>query len=162
MANKKDSKEKPETRKMRKKHKILLILFCLITMAFLRTGFVFVIVAMLPSVVAYYFDQSPHRYTFKSIFYCNTAGVLPYFAQMAKFGPSSANLQGIMNHPLTWFVVFGAACMGYILTTITPMIAQMLIGSLHNTQVRGLQRSQKKIEKEWGAEITKFGLEPKA
>lgn len=161
MAGKKDSKEKTPTRKMRKKHKIMLILFCLITMAFLRTGFVFIIVAMLPSVVAYYFDQSANRYTFKSIFYCNAAGVLPYFGQMVKLGPSSANLQGIMNHPLTWFVVFGAAAMGYILTTITPMIAEVLIGSLHNTQVKGLERAQKKIQKEWGAEITKFGLEPK-
>lgn len=161
MASKKPAGDKPATRKMRKKHKILLILFCLITMAVLRTGFVFILVAMLPSIVAYYFDQTQHRYTFKSIFYCNAAGVLPYFAQMVKLGPSSANLQSIMNHPLTWFIVFGAAGMGYILTTITPIIAQMLIGSLHNTQVRGLQRTQKKIEKEWGAEITKFGLDTK-
>lgn len=151
--------EKKEPRKMRKKHKIFLILFCLITMALLRTGFVFIIIAMLPSIVAYYFDQSSNRYTFRSIFYCNTAGVLPYFAQMAKFGPSSANLQGIMNHPLTWCVVFGAAAVGYMLTNITPLIAQMLIGSVHQTQVRGLERAQKKIEKEWGNEITKFGLE---
>ncbi len=156
-----EKKDKPAPHKMRKKHKIFLILFCLVTMAMLRTGFVFVIIAMLPSILAYYFDQSPNRYTFRSIFYCNTAGVLPYFVQMAKFGPSSANLQGIMNHPMTWIVVFGAAACGYILTNITPIIAQMLIGSLHNNQVRGLERSQKKIEKEWGNEITKFGLEPK-
>ncbi len=159
MAKEKKAKsEKPAAgRKMRKKYKIMLILFCLFTMAFLRTGFIFVIVGMLPSIVAYYVDQSDHRYTFKSIFYCNSAGMLPYLAQLLEYGPRSSNIQGIMDHPLTWMVVFSAAAGGFILTVIAPIIAEMLVGSLHQTHVRGLQRAQKKIEKEWGSEIIRFG-----
>lgn len=157
---KKEPKEKAPTRKMGKKYKIFLILFCLVAMAFLRTGFVFIIVAMLPSIVAYYVDQSDNRYTFRSIFYCNSAGVLPYLAQLIEYGPRSSNIQGVMDHPVTWLVVFGSAAGGFMLTVVTPVIAEMLVGSIHHTHVRGLQRAQKKIEKEWGNEITKFGLEP--
>lgn len=152
-------KEKPAPRKMRKKYKIMLIIFSLFAMAFLRTGFVFIIVGMLPSIVAYYVDQSENRYTFKSIFYCNCAGILPYLAQLIEYGPRSSNIQGVMDHPVTWMVVFGAAMGGFLLTTLTPVIAQVLVNSLHQTQVRGLQRAQKKIEKEWGSEISRFGLD---
>jgi uncharacterized membrane protein len=152
-------KEKPAPRKMGKKYKIMLILFCLVSMAFLRTGFIFIIIAMLPSVVAYYFDQSDHRYTFKSIFYCNTAGILPYLAQLIQYGPRSSNIQGIMDHPVTWMVVFGSATGGLLLTLLGPIIGEILITSLHQTQVRNLQRAQKRIEKEWGSEISRFGLD---
>ena len=144
-------------RRMGGKYKIILILFCLLSMAFLRTGFIFIIVGMLPSIVAYYVDQGPHRHTFKTIFYCNTAGMLPYIAQLIEYGPRSSNIQGIMDHPLTWMVVFGAALGGLLLTLLGPIVAEMLLSSLHQTQIRSLQRAQKRIEKEWGSEITRFG-----
>lgn len=158
-SDKKQPDAKPASRKMGKKYKIFLILFCLFAMAFLRTGFIFIIIGMLPSIVAYYVDQSDHRYTFKSIFYCNTAGMLPYIAQLMEYGPRSSNIQGIMDHPLTWIVVFGAATGGLLLTLLGPIVAEMLIGSIHQTQVRSLQRAQKRIEKEWGNEITRFGMD---
>ncbi len=151
--------EKPKRKGMRKKWKILLILFTLFSMAFLRTGFVFIFIAMLPSIVVYWLDQSEHRYLFRSIFYCNCSGLLPYLAKLIKWGPTSGNLQEIMDSASTWIIVYGAAFVGYLLTIIAPLAAQALIGGMHQTQVRGLQRAQKKIEKEWGNEITKFGVD---
>lgn len=147
-----------DTRKgMSKKWKFLLILFTLVSMAFLRTGFVFILIAMLPSIVIYYLDQSNQRYVFRSIFYSNCSGLLPYIAQLIKWGPTSGNLQEIMYSSTTWIVIYGAAFIGYLLTIVAPLMAQAMIGSLNQTQVRGLQRAQKKIEKEWGHEISKFG-----
>lgn len=151
--------EKPKRKGMRKKWKILLILFTLLSMAFLRTGFVFIFIAMLPSIVVYYLDQSEHGYLFRSIFYCNCSGLLPYLAKLIKWGPTSGNLQEIMDSTTTWVIVYGAAFIGYLLTIVAPLVAQALIGGMHQTQVRGLQRAQKKIEKEWGNEITKFGVD---
>lgn len=151
--------EKPKRTGMKMKWKILLILFTLLSMAFLRTGFVFILIAMLPSIVVYYIDQSEHRYTFRSIFYCNCSGLLPYLAKLIKWGPTSGNLQEIMDSGSTWVIIYGAAFIGYLLTAAAPLVAQIMIGSLNQTQVRGLQRAQKKIEKEWGTEVTKFGVE---
>lgn len=142
---------------MSKKWKFFLILFTLLSMAFLRTGFVFILIAMLPSIVVYYLDQSNQRYVFRSIFYSNCSGLLPYIAQLIKWGPTSGNLQEIMYSSTTWIVIYGAAFIGYLLTIVAPLMAQAMIGSLNQTQVRGLQRAQKKIEKEWGHEISKFG-----
>lgn len=151
--------EKPKRKGMSKKWKFLLILFTLLSMAFLRTGFVFILIAMLPSIVIYWLDQSDHRYIFRSIFYCNCSGLLPYLAKLIKWGPTSGNLQEIMNSGSTWIIIYGAAFIGYLLTIVAPLLAQALIGGMNQTQVRGLQRAQKKIEKEWGNEITKFGVD---
>lgn len=151
--------EKPKRKGMPTKWKVLLILFTLLSMAFLRTGFVFIFIAMLPSIVVYYIDQSEHRYVFRSIFYCNCSGLLPYLAKLIKWGPTSGNLQEIMDSGSTWVIIYGAALVGYLLTAIAPLLAQTMIGSMNQTQVRSLQRAQKKIEKEWGTEVTKFGVE---
>lgn len=145
------------SRKMGKKWKILLILFSLTMMAVLRTGFVFVVIAMLPSIVTYYLDQSKGRFTFKTIFYCNISGLMPFLADLLRYGPGGGNLDAVMNAPSTWIIIYGAAAMGMLLISITPQIARMLIGSLHNTQVSRLQRSQEKILQEWGREVIDFG-----
>lgn len=157
MSAKDTTTDAPVRRKMKGRNKALLIVFSLLAMAFLRTGFVFLIIAMLPSIVAYYYDQSEARYRFKTIFYCNFSGVMPFLGQMLVHGPSSSTLHDIMGSLSTWVIIYGAACMGGILISITPMVAQGFINSVHNTQISRLQRSQKKIETEWGKEVGQFG-----
>lgn len=154
--------DKPVRRKMKGRNKALLIIFSLLAMAFLRTGFVFLLIAMLPSIVAYYLDQSEARYRFKTVFYCNFSGVMPYLGQMLVHGPSSSTLHEIMGSLSTWMIIYGAACMGCILISVTPMIAQGFISSIHNTQVSRLQRNQKNIESEWGKEVSQFGMQSEA
>lgn len=142
--------------KMRKKNKILLILTSLLLMAFLRTGFIFFIIGMLPTIVMYYLDRSKHRYRFKTIFACNLSGILPYVVQMLQYGPGSAVLQDIMSDNSSWIVIYGAAMVGGMMMMVMPVIAQMFIANLHQTQVVRLSRAQKKIENEWGPDIRKF------
>lgn len=149
-------------RRMKFKNKLLLIISSLLLMAFLRTGFVFYIIGMLPSILVYYLDQSPHRYTFKTIFFCNLSGMLPFLGQLLRYGPSSAALQDIMGDPASWIIIYGSAAFGALLISITPLVAQTLIGRLHQTQVMRLQRAQKKIENEWGKEVTQFGVSNEA
>lgn len=148
--------------KMRFKYKLLLMISSLLMMAFLRTGFVFFIIGMLPAVVAYYLDRNPHRYKFRTIFACNLSGILPFMGKMIEYGPSSGTLQEIMSSPGTWAIIYGAAGMGLLLTNITPLIAHALINGMHQTQINRLQRAQKKIEQEWGREVTQFGTESEA
>lgn len=156
-----ESTAKPR-RKMGFKYKLLLIVSTLLIMAFLRIGFVFYLVGMLPSIIAYYLDQSQHRYSFKTIFCCNLSGMLPFLARMFYYGPTSTTLQETTGNFYTWMIVFGAAGIGIMINAIGPMIARSMICKLHESQVARLQRSQKKIESEWGREVTQFGLADEA
>lgn len=148
---------KPEERpKMRLRTKILLIFFSLLLMAILRTGFVFFIIGVLPSIVAYYTDVSKHRYTFKSIFACNLSGMLPFLGKMMMHGPSSSLLQEIMSRGTNWLIIYASAMLGWLLVQVCPMIAQIMIVGLHQTQVARMKRVQEKIEGEWGPEVAQF------
>lgn len=138
------------------KRKLMITIIALFMMAFLRTGFVFFIIGMLPSVVAYYLDRSEEHFTFRAIFACNLSGMLPFLGRLMFYGPNKGALYEITGETSTWVIIYGAAFVGWMLTRVTPILAQMLIGSMHNTQVQRLARAQNKIEKEWGSEVTQF------
>lgn len=142
--------------RMRGRNKFLLILFSLLLMALLRTGFLIFLMGMLPSIVVYFFDRSPHRYTFRTIFACNLSGCLPFLGHMLEYGPSDASLHEATSSALTWFLMYGSAAMGGLLIAFTPQIASVMITGLHQTQVARLQRLQNRIEAEWGKEVTQF------
>lgn len=146
-------------RKMRFKHKFMLILFSLLMMALLRTGFVFFIIGMLPCIIAYYLDISKYGYTFQSVFAANLAAMMPYITKMISHGPSSSMLHEIMGNSLNWFIIYGAALAGYGLVKICPIAAEFMVAGMHKTQIARYEHIQKKLESEWGNEVKQFSGE---
>lgn len=136
--------------------KLLLILFSLFLMALLRTGFLFVVIGLLPSIVIYFIDRSLPQYTFKTVFACNLSAMMPSIVAMLTSGPNSTVLQGIMSDALNWFAIYSAAIGGMMLIQIMPMVARNVIATLHQTQISRLNQNQQRIEKEWGQEVTQF------
>ena len=148
-------------RKMPGKYKLLLILSCLAMMVLLRTGFIFVVLAMLPSIVAYYADTAKRPYTFKSIFALNLSGTLPFVGTMVKEGPMSTLLP-IMQSIDTWLIIYGSAMCGYLLVASMPVVAHVLFSKLHVGQVERIEKKLKDIEMEWGDDVTKFSKKAEA
>lgn len=156
---KKDAKGDKQTftrPKMRFKYKLLLIIISIVMMGLLRTGFMFVIIGLLPSIVAHYFDITKHRYLFRTIFASNMTGILPFIGQLLQHGPSNGALQKIMGSGFAWFIIYGSALIGWMLVKICPMIAQVGIAGYHQSQLARFERLQKRIESEWGPEVTQF------
>ncbi len=139
--------------RMRLKNKLFLILFSLLMMGILRTGFVFFVIGMLPAIVAHYMDISKYRYTFKSIFAANLSGMMPFITKIIATGPSSTLLQETMGSLTTWITIYGAALIGWLLIKICPMIAQIMVSGVHQTQILRYDWLQKKLESEWGDEV---------
>lgn len=150
------SPEAKPRRRMGKKAKIILIIASLLMMGFLRTGFLFIIIAMMPSIVMYYVDVSRKRYMFKTIFACNLSGLMPFIGKMVTWGPSSIVMQDIMGTGTNWVIIYGSALMGLLMIRTAPTIAHTLISGFHQTQIAMLGRYQKRIEMEWGEEVTQF------
>lgn len=142
--------------KMRFKYKLMLIILSLTMMVVLHTGFVFFVIAMLPATVAYYVDRSKHRYTFKTIFAANLSGTLPYVTKLIEQGPSSANLLEVMGNIETWGIIYGASMVGWMLVQICPMLATSMVTGMHQAQITHCETLQKKLESEWGPEVTQF------
>ena len=149
----------PKHRKMRFKHKLMLIIFSILMMGLLRTGFVFLVIGMLPCIVAYYMDVSKHRYSFQSIFATNLSGIMPYITKIIHTGPSSTLLQEIMGNSTTWITIYGAAFIGWLLVLVCPSIAQIMVAGIHQTQHMRYEWLQKKLENEWGDEVKQFSTD---
>lgn len=157
MADEKAAKPDPLKRgKMRFKHKLFLFLFSFLMMVFLRTGFIFFVIGMLPCIVAYYMDVSKHQYTFKTIFAANMSGMMPFIIRIIKEGPSSSLLQELMGSSFTWVVAYGSAIMGVLLVKMCPMLAQAMVKGMHQSQIKRYEWVQKKLEGEWGPEVAQF------
>lgn len=155
-AAKEASPAKPKRPKMRGRNKLLLIIGSLVMMGIFRTGFMFIIIGLMPTIVAYYVDVSRRRYTFKTIFACNLSGMMPFIGKMLSYGPSSTIMADIMGDASNWFMIYGSALIGWLLVKITPLIAHTMIGGFHGTQIARLKGNQKRIETEWGPEVTQF------
>jgi hypothetical protein len=143
-------------RRMTVKQKTLLIVFSLVMMALLRTGFVFFVIGMLPCIVAYYMDVTKHRYTFQSVFAANLAGMMPFATRLIFNGPSSAALQEMMGNLSTWLIIYGAAFIGWLMVKVCPIAAQVMVIGMHQTQILRYDWLQKKLEAEWGNEVKQF------
>jgi hypothetical protein len=143
-------------RKMNGKTKLLLIVSCLLLMGFLRTGFIFFIVGMMPSVIAYITDQSKHRYMFQCVFACNLSGMMGFVLTLIVHGPSNVMLQQMMGSFINWITIYGAALMGWLVVKICPIVAEAMVHNMHKGQITRIQRVQKKLENEWGDEVTKI------
>lgn len=158
-----DASTKPEAKpvlrrqKMRFKHKLMLIIFSLVMMGLLRTGFMFFVIGMLPTVVAYLYDITKQKYLFRSIFASNLTGILPFIGELLQNGPSNnAVLQKVMSAEFTWIIIYGSAFIGWLLVKVCPMIAQMFIVGYNQSLLERYENLQKRIESEWGVEVTQF------
>lgn len=148
--------------RMSSRTRLILIITGLLMAGVLRTGFVFLIIALLPSIVAYFTDVTSERYNFKSIFFCNLAGVLPHLTRMIGSGTSNAVMQQIMGSAQNWLVIYSAALVGWLLVEICPVASQIFMQWLHQSQISRLRRLQHKIESEWGPEIRKVSDDVRA
>ena len=148
--------------KMRFRNKFLLITFSLLMMGFMRTGFVFFVIGMLPAIVAYYMDISKHRYTFKTIFAANMTGMMPYVTKMLAAGPSSTMLAEIMGNAFNWVIIYGSAMVGWMLILFCPMVAQIMVAGVNQTQFLRYDTLRKKLEGEWGEEVKQFSIDADA
>jgi hypothetical protein len=145
--------------KLRFKHKLILIIFCLVMVVFLRTGFVFFVIGMLPCIVAHYMDITKHRYTFRSIFAANLSGMLPFISRIIEQGPSSALLQETMGNAANWMIIYGAAFVGWLLVKLCPIVARQIVLGINRSQIKRYEWLQKKLESEWGPEVAQFSGE---
>ncbi|MBN8542878.1 MAG: hypothetical protein J0M34_01280 [Alphaproteobacteria bacterium] len=157
---KKDQAAQANIEKRSKRLSFALIILSIFLIAFMRTGFVFFILSILPSIVAYYLDRSAQRYTFHTVFACNLAGTLPFVGQIIKNGAAQAEIQIVMGDTLNWLIIYAAAGFGWLLVYAAPAFAQGFINVLHENQIARLQRMQDRIISEWGKEVDNFNANP--
>lgn len=136
-----------------KRHRRMFFLLSLIFIVWLKTTYLFIVVAILPSIVAYFIEQASFRRPFRTVFTCNIAGLLPFLVDLVSQGNSPARLMNLMGSLDTWLVIYGASGLGCLLIITAPLVTTFFIDIARASFVDDVQKRQDKLEEEWGPEV---------
>ncbi len=131
---------------------LLAVLFLLVSALMLPT-FVFVFVAMLPSVISIVTDRANYGYKWVCIMGLNLAGMLPYLFDLWMGVHDMVSVIDILTDVSSMVVIYGCAMMGWLLYVLVPPIIVSTISISDKNRVRILKKKQEMLIKKWGAEV---------
>jgi hypothetical protein len=150
---KKSSSNKPK-KKGSFLNKVMMFIIVLSIMVIFRSGFLFLVVGLMPSIVAHYLDITRRRTRFHAVFACNMAGIVPYMAKILEnIGNGNSYVTGLMSDSLNWLIIYSAAGFGWFLVYIVPIFARIFISIVNKGQVARIKLIQDGITKDWGDEV---------
>jgi hypothetical protein len=121
----------------------------------LQFGFVFLLMALLPAIMAYFVDHYPGKPVFKTVLAANFTGTLPSLLPMLSAGLQFKynDISATLTNPRVWLVVYGAAAAGWCLIYLCRLIARFLLIIAYEYRIVSLERFQKKLVEEWGQQV---------
>lgn len=147
--------------------KIWLILFMVLAIPgslalifFLQAGFIFIILGLMPALVAYFVDGYTGKPTFKCVLFCNMSGMLPTFNDVLRSESAAATMQNLMGDGYTWFLVYGGAMCGYGLLLFARVFTQIALTVADQTRVEMLTKKQEQLTEEWGEDVKSRQMQP--
>lgn len=155
MAKKEKSQKETKTQKKTgSRVTLIMIVSSLLIIAIFKTGFIFLVVALLPAIVASYVDSTPSRSRFHTVVACNLSGVVPYMAQILQDnGTRGGYVTELMSDASTWFIIYAWAGFGWVLVYTTPILAKALITLLNQGKLAHYQSVKDRMVHEWGPEV---------
>ncbi|MFW0777070.1 MAG: hypothetical protein ACN2B6_05060 [Rickettsiales bacterium] len=132
-----------------------LIVASIVLILVLQAGFIFILIALLPSIVAYFIDSSPHKSEFRVVFICNATATLPSLNPIvnAAIQMKPMDILPTVTDPTTWLIIYSGAAAGWCLIYLCRFIARFLITLYFEYKVNSLERFQEKLVNEWGDQI---------
>jgi len=139
-------------------HKLFVPALCLAAVIFilvLQFGFIFLIIALLPTAVAYFIDHNNGKPAFRIVLLCNLAATLPSLFPMlrAAMRMERPNVMETMSDPRVWLLIYSGAAAGWCLVYLCRFIGRFLIILYFEYQVNALERFQKRLLAEWSEQI---------
>jgi hypothetical protein len=139
-------------------HHIVLLILSILGIVFLNIGFMFVILGFLPTLIAYFVDETPQMDLYKTVRAANLAGALPTFILLTKSDHPAAVLQIAMNDPNTWLMVYASSLCGWILIGLTQWVTYISMVASGEARIKTLEAAQKDMVEEWGEELREFTI----
>jgi hypothetical protein len=130
-----------------------MIILSLILIMLIRTSFIFILVMLLPSIIAYIADNSAKRHTYITVFLCNLSGLMPFAINLISMGNPHNMFVSLITDPMVWLMVYSAAAFGWILVWGCPYFAEFYYELKATARIAKLEMTQKKLLEEWGPEI---------
>ncbi|MBN66239.1 MAG: hypothetical protein CMM94_01555 [Rickettsiales bacterium] len=149
----KQKKNKNESKGSGKGTVALMIVASLVLVVSIQLTFIFFILGILPSIVAFLIDRSPGRTTFHTIMACNMSGVLIMLFPLFADGNQPSTLMMMMTDVFNWFIIYMSAAFGWFLVWGSPYMGHLIINAFNQRHISKLEHTQKRLRSEWGPEV---------
>ncbi len=133
----------------------LIILMSLVGAVLLKWSFIFFVIGMLPTVLAYLVDHDKNKYMFYTVAALNFSGVFPDMMAISTQGGTSGAVVGRLSDISVWFTMYSAAALGWGIVWLSPAIAAIALEFIYRGRIAHMETVQKKMEEEWGTEISR-------
>jgi hypothetical protein len=133
----------------------LSIIVCILLIGVLQLGFIFLILALLPSITAYFIDEDYEITNFRTIFACNLAATIPTLTPIFESGLKMKHYEvgSIIGNPHVWLFIYGGAAIGWAMIHFSSQVAYIFLDIQYKLRSSSLERAQERILEEWGESV---------
>jgi len=129
-----------------------LLIFALLLIVALPTVLLFAF-GMLPALVAMIIDRTEERSATFCVGGLNFCGVFPYLMDLWFGDHSLGQAIGQLTDVFVLAVMYGGACMGWMLYLSLPPVIASFIQVMSERRLQQLRKTQRDILDEWGDEV---------
>jgi hypothetical protein len=137
----------------RKKWLPIGLVFAVPAIVLLKMGFFFLLIGMLPTLLAVALARESRPYIVSTVAAFNFAGVFPDMLSVALQGGQPRAVLDKLSDITVWGSMYGAALLGWAIVWLSPGIAMVILEGLYKGRMRHMENMQKKLEDEWGKQI---------
>ncbi len=133
----------------------LMIIVSIVLIFVLKMGFIFLLIALLPSMAAYFVDEDSELTTFRTIFACNLAAVLPSITPVfiAGIKMKHYDIGSTIANPNVWLFIYGGAAVGWGMIYVGSYMANIILEIQYKFRAAALEKAQARLLEEWGDSI---------
>jgi hypothetical protein len=135
--------------------KIIAFAIAIMVLVVSRYAFIFFSAAMLPTILAIFFDRNIHKCASATICTFNLIGVLPYLIRLWNSNSINSMAKSVIVDVDSWMVIYGAAFVGQLLYMSLPLLIVKLYAAKVQVQTTGIEKQYLQISEEWGIPIDK-------
>ena len=146
-------KAKPAKKKGSMATLVLTFLIGIGGLIFLPTSIVFV-VGMIPSIVAFYTDNSAKKATATTIGLLNFSGVFTQILELWSTGHSNTNALAIVMDMNALLIMYAGAGFGHALLTVVPSVVATFVITESKQKLNDVRKQQKLLVDTWGTQVT--------
>ena len=112
------------------------------------------VIGMVPTIVAFFTDRRREKYAAFCVGAMNLLGVLPVALGMWTRDHSMDSAMRNVTNVFNWFLMYGAAAIGWGLYSITPAIVAFVLRLQIERRISKMQGYQQELIGDWGEGVT--------
>ncbi len=134
---------------------VAFLIICLVGIVVLQFGFIFIMLAMMPAIVAWYTDTDRKHSVFKIIGCGNLAAGLSTFAPIVQsaFHSKRFDVESVITDPSVWLFIYLGAGSGWGMIYLCRFISRFVVTMTYEYNISTLKKQQQRLIAEWGPEI---------